>query len=167
MRKETETMHRVNRIFRHPLWQGAMAQIEEAEKDRIYCRHDLTHLLDTARLAYIENLEKNLGLSKELIYAAALLHDIGRGLEYAQGIPHDEAGRGLAGTILRDTGFCDAECKDILQAVSSHRSKGCQSERGLAGLLYRSDKGSRNCFYCKHEDTCKWSEEKKNKEIKG
>ena len=52
-----EHMKRVNRIIRHPLWQGAMAQIESMEETRVYCKHDLTHLLDTARLAYIENLE--------------------------------------------------------------------------------------------------------------
>lgn len=184
MQKETgttqgaETMHRINRILRHPLWQGAMVQIEEAEKDRIYCRHDLTHLLDTARLAYIENLEKGLGLSKELIYGAALLHDIGRGLEYTQGVPHDEAGSMLAGTILQETGFCESERMEILNAIASHRGTErqsesqpegrleCKTECNLAGLLYRADKGSRNCFYCKHGDTCKWSEEKKNKEIK-
>ena len=170
MLKGTEAMYRVNRILRHPLWQGAMAQIEEAEKNRIYCRHDLTHLLDTARLAYIENLEKNLGLNKELLYAAALLHDIGRGLEYTQGVPHDEAGCMLAGTILQETGFCESERMEILQAIFSHRREGeqseCRSECNLADLLYRADKGSRNCFYCKHGDTCKWSEEKKNKEIK-
>ena len=53
-------MKRVNRIIRHPLWQGAMAQIESMEETRVYCKHDLTHLLDTARLAYIENLEESL-----------------------------------------------------------------------------------------------------------
>lgn len=172
---EAETMYRINRILRHPLWQGAMAQIEEAEKDRIYCRHDLTHLLDTARIAYIENLEKDLGLSKELIYGAALLHDIGRGLEYTQGVPHDEAGCMLAGTILQETGFCESERMEILNAIASHRREEeqsiCQPERcsecSLAGLLYRADKGSRNCFYCKQQEGCKWSEEKKNKEIKG
>lgn len=165
MLKEMGIMHRVNRILRHPLWKGAMAQIEDAETDRIYCRHDLAHLLDTARLAYIENLEKDFGISKELIYGAALLHDIGRGLEYAQGVPHDEASCALAAVILPETGFSEGESAEILQAISAHRSKGCPPEGSLAGLLYRSDKGSRNCFYCKHQDTCKWSEETKNKEI--
>lgn len=166
MDRETDAMRRVNRILRHPLWKGAMAQIEEAEKERVYCRHDLTHLLDTARLAYIKNLEEGLGFGKELIYAAALLHDIGRGLEYTQGVSHDEAGCALAAAILPDTGFGEGESAQILQAISSHRSDGGQQAADLTGLLYRADKGSRNCFYCKHRDTCKWSEEKKNKEIK-
>ncbi len=167
MDQETETMCRVNRILHHPLWQGAMTQIEESEQNRVFCKHDLVHLLDTARLAYIENLEEGLGFGKELIYAAALLHDIGRGLEYTQGISHDEASCALAAAILPDTGFGEAESAQILQAISSHRSDGCQLEPDLPGLLYRGDKGSRNCFYCKQQDHCKWSEEKKNKEIKG
>lgn len=161
-----EHMKRVNRIIRHPLWQGAMAQIESMEETRVYCKHDLTHLLDTARLAYIENLEESLGVSKELIYAAALLHDIGRGLEYVQGIPHDEASCALAGTILSETGFCEGECAAIIEAIGDHRQPDTRLRPDLAGLLYRADKGSRNCFYCKQQDVCNWSEDKKNKEIK-
>ena len=40
------------------------------------------HLLDVARLAWIFNLEANQEISKERIYAAALLHDIGRHIQY-------------------------------------------------------------------------------------
>lgn len=47
------------------------------KKDRIFCGHDMGHLLDVARLAWIFNLEANQEISKERIYAAALLHDIG------------------------------------------------------------------------------------------
>ncbi|NCE97623.1 HD domain-containing protein [Emergencia sp. 1XD21-10] len=159
-------MNRVNRIIRHPLWQGAMAQIEAMEETRIYCKHDLTHLLDTARLAHIENLEESLGVSKELIYAAALLHDIGRGLEYVQDVPHHEASCALAGTILSEIGFCEEECAAIIEAIGAHRQPDSRLRSDLAGLLYRADKGSRNCFYCKQQGTCNWSEDKKNKEIK-
>ena len=36
----------------------------------------------------------------------------------------------------------------------------------LAGILYRADKNSRNCFACKAEHECNWSREKKNTRIK-
>ena len=38
----------------------------------------MEHFLDVARLMYIYNLEDQAGFSKEMIYAAGLLHDIGR-----------------------------------------------------------------------------------------
>jgi len=52
-------MERLNRILRHPLWKGALQQIEELESERIFCRHDLDHFLHVARIAYIENLKKS------------------------------------------------------------------------------------------------------------
>ena len=158
-------MHRVNRIVRHPLWQGAAAQIEKAETDRIFCGHDLDHFLHVARMAYIENLERHLRLSKELIYAAALLHDIGRGLEYEQGIPHDEASCALAETILTDCGFCQGEREAVVDAISAHRDPDTAGRDDLAGVLYRADKGSRPCFWCQAESLCNWKEDKKNKEL--
>ena len=78
-------MERVNKICGHPVWKWHMERLAEYEKDRIFCRHGVEHLLDVARIAYIENLEKNSGLSKEIIYGAALLHDIGRYLQYTEG----------------------------------------------------------------------------------
>ena len=68
-------MERINKISEHPLWKLNMTQLKEAERDRIFCKHGIEHLLDVARIAYIENLEQNCGVSKEGIYAAALLHD--------------------------------------------------------------------------------------------
>ena len=85
-------MERVNKIWRHPVWKQQMEHLAEYEKNRIFCRHGMDHLMDVARIAYIENLEKNCGISKEIIYGAALLHDIGRYLQYTEGIPHEKAG---------------------------------------------------------------------------
>ena len=82
MEDNRQDMTRVNRIRNHPLYRESLHNIEKLEQERIFCGHNAQHLLDTARLAYIENLERNLGISKEMIYAAALLHDIGRGLQY-------------------------------------------------------------------------------------
>ena len=109
MQKEKEEqLQRVNAICRHPLWQTSRKRIEELEQDRVFCGHDVIHFLDVARLAWIENLEQQLGLEKEHVYAAALLHDIGRHLQYERGIPHEEGSVMLAGQILRDCGFSDA-----------------------------------------------------------
>ena len=71
-------MKRIDQILSHPVFREQFALLQEAEKDRIFCRHTMEHFLDVARLMYIYNLEDQAGFSKEMIYAAGLLHDIGR-----------------------------------------------------------------------------------------
>ena len=44
-------MKKVNAILAHPLYRECYARLEELEKDRIFCRHQMTHLLDVARIA--------------------------------------------------------------------------------------------------------------------
>ena len=161
-------MDRVNSIIKHPLWISEMEKIGRAEETRIFCGHDLSHLLDVARIAYIFSLEKELAIDKEIIYAAALLHDIGRGREYTEGIPHDTAGAEIAERILWDSGFSQEEIVDISDAVSHHRRTGRSADEevnDLPSLIYYADKKSRNCFACSAYDECKWSEEEKNREI--
>ena len=102
-------MDRIDRILAHALFREYLEKNREAEKDRIFCRHEMTHFLDVARIGRIINLEEGLGVAEELIYAAALLHDIGKHLQYSQGIPHEKAGAELAPEILRDCGFDEKE----------------------------------------------------------
>lgn len=69
-------MPRLNAVWNHPLYQKYYRENEKIEHDREFCCHQITHLLDVARIAYIKNLEAGLGIDKELIYTAAILHDI-------------------------------------------------------------------------------------------
>ena len=71
-------MKRIDQILSHPVFREQFALLQEAEKDRIFCRHTMEHFLDVARLMYIYNLEDQAGFSKEMLYAAGLLHDIGK-----------------------------------------------------------------------------------------
>lgn len=87
MNNNFSDMDRVNRIWRHPVYQEHYKKIQELESERIFCRHTPEHFLDVARLMYIYALEEHLELPKELIYAAALLHDIGRAQQYQYNIP--------------------------------------------------------------------------------
>ena len=93
-------MKNIDRIINHPLFIMSMKKIHDYEIDRVFCCHGIEHSLDVARVAYITNLEQNLGFQKEMIYAAALLHDIGRWRQYEKNIPHEEAGAALAADIL-------------------------------------------------------------------
>ena len=98
--------------------------------------------------------------------AAALLHDIGRHLQYTQNIPHDQASAQLAEVILADCGFSKAERAEVEDAILQHRGRQDRQREGLAGLLYGADKASRACLFCPAEPECNWSPEKKNMRIK-
>ena len=144
---------RYNRIVRNEEFNRLLDEIEALEADRIYCRHGLEHLLDVARISYIQVLEDGLDYDKNILYAAALLHDIGRTAEYRGAGSHDEAGAAIAEGILRDCGYAESEIQMIQEAIRGH---GAEGGSGLAALLHRSDKASRMCFRCKAADTCKW-----------
>ncbi len=159
-------MKRIDDILEHPEFKENIKRINEAEIDRIYCLHGIEHLLDVARISYIINMEENLGYNKEVIYAMGLLHDIGRNLEYQQGVSHHQAGGEIAFEILKDVGFCEEECKMICQAIKNHKEPmDGEDEKSLNYLLFKADKLSRNCFNCKAYDSCYWEVSKKNKGI--
>ena len=129
----------------------------------IFCKHDMVHFLDVCRLAEIEWLQlHSCEIEKELIYAAGLLHDIGRWQEYENGIRHEMASGQLAPEILEDCGFHTEETEEIIKAIKNHRNSSIKEENSLSGLLYRADKKSRACFCCKAEAECDWPAEKKN-----
>lgn len=159
-------MNKIDLILSNSTFKENLVRIKETEKDRVYCLHGLEHLLDVARIGYIINLEEDLGYEKEIIYAMALLHDIGRNLEYQNGASHHEVGGEIALGILREAGFKASECELICDAIKSHKElENKEDNRSLNYLLYKADKLSRNCFACKAIDSCYWAEEKKNKNI--
>lgn len=136
-----------------------------AEADRRFCRHDMVHFLDVARIARIIDLEENLGIPEDLIYAAALLHDIGRHRQYEEGIPHEHASAIIAPEILGECGFDEEETGVIIDAIRQHRNSEVSFEGNLRGVLFRADKASRPCFACEAERDCSWKEGRKNREI--
>ena len=155
-------MERVNRIWRHPIFQEHYQNLLIEESNRIFCRHSLEHLLDVARLMYIRNLEEGAELPKHLIYGAALIHDIGRFIQNDKGIPHNEAGADIAEGILPECGYSEAESVLIAEAVREHRRG---SDSTLGKYLYDADKQSRCCFSCDARKECNWPDEKKNLKI--
>lgn len=159
-------MERVDRIIKHEIFIGELKKLSRLEADRIYCRHDIDHLLSVARVAYITALEEEIPVKKNRIYAAALLHDIGRAAQYETGVPHNRAGALLAEQILIDCGFDGEERKEILDAILNHRSGEAGGESALGKLICVADKKSRACFACRAQDTCNWPMEQKNYHVK-
>ncbi len=159
-------MKRIDNILNHDLFIEYTTKTNEYEKDRIFCRHNMEHFLSVARIAQILNLKKKLKIDKAYVYAAALLHDIGRFRQYEDGTPHEKASAALAPDILRDCGFDDKETGVIVEAIRSHRDAGVREEASLRGILYRGDKLSRGCFACPVEKECGRRTEKKNLKLR-
>ena len=156
-------MKRVDAILRHPLFAETLRLLDELEAERAFCRHDLTHLLDVARLMWIDVLEKGLALDREVVYAAALLHDLGRAEQMQNGVPHEQASAFLAARILPDAGFTAEETKTVIAAIRCHRgSTPADARETLGEILYRADKACRLCWRCGAREACNWPEERKN-----
>lgn len=162
-------MERVERIMKHPLYQKQQVRIDELEQDRIFCRHDLNHSLDVARILYILILERGISAPKDVVYAAALLHDIGRAAQYEENRPHHEAGALLAAVILKDCGYEEEEIAIITEAIASHQIRHSADGNGgddtFRKLLYEADKSSRNCFACMAREECYWESDRQNQRI--
>lgn len=160
------SMDRVYQIQKHPLFQELCQKLQNEEKNRVFCRHTMEHFLDVARLMYIYSLEDGADIRKDLIYAAALLHDLGRYEQMICGTPHHIAGKQIAEGILQDCGFTDHEIQSVQNAISGHRNQeSAASGDRLSAYLYRADKASRNCFSCSVRSACNWPKEKMNLRI--
>ena len=73
-----DAMPRIDYICANGLFRRHLGNIAQLESGRIFCRHGIDHLLDVARIMWIKNLEEQLEFDREVIYATALLHDIGK-----------------------------------------------------------------------------------------
>lgn len=155
----------INRILNNEKYKSLMARIEELEIGRRYCLHGIEHSLDVARIAYIMCLEERLPITKDEVYAAALLHDIGRASEYEEKLPHHEQSALIARKILGECNydgiFSEKEIDEICEAINSHKQLQV-ADSSLKTILYKADKLSRNCFACKSFDDCYWSDDVKN-----
>ena len=119
------------------------------------------------RILFMTRLwEEEAGLSKDMVYGAALLHDCGRYKQYLEGISHDEAGAKIASWILPECGYIQEEINCITGAIASHRGSSLKEREGaLADILYRADKMSRNCLFCNVYEECNWDRTLKEKAL--
>lgn len=155
-------MNNIDVIMSNKLYKEALKKLSEYERYREFCNHTIEHFIDVSRIAYIMVLEEKLSVSKEVIYAIGLLHDIGRVRQYEEGIHHDIASVEMSREILKETSFTEQEINIILNGIANHRK---ESDNKLEEIIYKADKLSRQCFNCKAEKECYWSSEKKNFKI--
>ncbi len=142
-------MNRVNHILKNDEYRTRVSRIEELEADRKFCRHGMDHFLDVARIATLMAEDEGIKIDRDVIYAAALLHDIGRPEQYEDGTEHEIASAAVAPFILEECGYSEAETEKIVTAIINHGNEAAADEQNLTGLLYRADKASRKCFMCK------------------
>lgn len=163
MNQKNESIKRVGIILDSPKYKEYLDKIDCWEKTRRFCRHDRNHFWETARTAYILYLSGEVSCPelqefsktavKEMIYAVAFLHDIGRFKEYEnEALDHGQEGAVLARPLLAEAGFSDAESAIIVKAIADHRIK---DTVGFDLLLYRADKESRPCYDCPVLAECK------------
>ena len=155
-------MKNIDIITNNSMYTESLEKLKKYEENREFCNHTIEHFIDVARIAYIMVLEEDLKVSKEVIYAIGLLHDIGRVKQYEEGIHHDIASVDMSREILKETSFTEEEVKIILNGIANHRK---ESDNKLEEIIYRADKLSRQCFSCKAENECYWSKDKKNFKI--
>ena len=153
------SLKNTNQILENHDYQTYINRIKDCEGNRAFCRHDMSHFLSVARIATIKTLESGLNFSPDLIYTTALLHDIGRFVQYQDKTPHEIASHVLAIPLLQTLDYNEDEKKLILDAILNHRNPEAQ---GFSKIFYESDKLSRACFSCPVEKECDWTEEKKN-----
>ena len=158
-------MRRIQRIIENETFGECLGKTEQWEQEREFCRHDTNHFLHVARIAMILNLQEGMQIDRELIYASALLHDIGTFEQYESGTDHAMASARIAPGILHESGFSDKEIGIVTEAIRNHRNIMIRDDESLAGLLFRADKLSRDCYFCKMNQKCDWKAEKKNQQI--
>lgn len=179
-------MERIRALLENATYRECVEKNRSCEQDRAFCHHDPEHFLMVSRILYQWVLEYQLPFDKDVVFAAGLLHDIGRYAEYEKGISHDEASAELAEKILPVCHFNEEECNEIIAAIRGHRGEKNiiqiirqwdyyihnsqmndgrrhfeERERLLGDLLYLADKSSRTCSFCKMRRECNWSDTKK------
>ncbi|MGE5373124.1 MAG: HD domain-containing protein [Solirubrobacterales bacterium] len=153
-------MKRAEAVLKDSEYLDYLERMDLAERHYPFCRHDLRHMLDVARVTYIMVLEQgameqfvkenglgDLSRGREVIYAAGLLHDIGKWCEYEEGGDHSVHGARLAGPILTRSGFSQAETDLIVRSIFEHRHLH-QNMSFLGQILYQADNLSRVCTHC-------------------
>lgn len=148
-------MARVNQLLEHEDYICYMEKIDGLEKERHFCKHGFEHGLNVARIAYAYMLEKrDVILPKEVVYAAAFLHDIGRWVEYQTGEDHAEASAQLALPLLEACRFSSEDIQVILKGIREHRRHPEDNLTLLGEALALADDWARDCRHCSVQALC-------------
>ena len=147
------------KIYESESYRSQLKELALLERDREFCRHDIFHFLSVARISVILCNRRKIKISEDLLYSAALMHDLGRIDEIKFGISHEIASVERAKKLLSPTLFSEEEKALISKLILNHRK---YTPDILLSTFHEADIISRPCGFCEVREKCKWSEEKKN-----
>lgn len=147
--KRADNMKYTEQLLKNPEYIKLQNEILVWERERVYCRHELSHALDVCRMAWIMYLEMYVGLGeddtevcpkpenqkrsgeleeiKDRIYVIGLLHDIGRVRQYQTGEHHAVAGKVIAEQILTEISYPEKWMKEDLPIIAKHTGRAYNS----------------------------------------
>ena len=157
---------RIGVVRKDPFYLDCLSLNGERERDRLFCRHDYRHMVLVSQIS-CKIIKQTGGLSKlikteglngikpalEVVYAAGLLHDMGRWRQYDTGEDHALAGSVMAGSVLKRAGFSEREAVVITRAIREHR-KTLPGQSYLGRVLCLADDLSRPCGSCSSRLDC-------------
>ncbi|WP_321508016.1 HD domain-containing protein [uncultured Methanoregula sp.] len=101
--------------------------------------HGMDHVCRVTHLCRIIGIREHADMG--ILIPAALLHDIARPLEKAQGIPHETEGAKIAGDYLVSIHYDETCIRGITHAIRTHRYRSTDTPRTLeARILSDADK---------------------------
>src|SRR6266700_4182480 len=118
---------------------GALADaslaIARSSVSRSIVDHSIRSFLFARLLADHEGCRNDVAYDEDLLFAAAVMHDLGLG-EYAQGQARFEGeGADLAAGVLRKQGVAEADVDKVWEAIALHACIGIADRRGLQTYL--------------------------------
>jgi hypothetical protein len=121
-----------------PLADASLALVLSTES-RPIADHSIRSFIFARLLAEHEGALNDAAYDEDLLFAAAVMHDLGLG-EHAQGQARFEVeGADLAAEVLRAHGVPEADVDRVWEAIALHASLGLAERRGL--LTYLTHKG--------------------------
>ena len=148
--------------------------IDNIESNRCYCKHNITHSREVARILSDLSKERELDNYDELSMIMGYLHDIGRADDY-EGM-HNECSSEFARVLLEEYGLDEDSINLICYAIDNHSGRmpiddiyKCIQENTVedriedtwAKLLRIADQLSRDCYKCEVASTCRWLPEER------
>src|SRR6266487_1753600 len=121
-----------------PLAAASLALVRSTESLPI-ADHSIRSFIFARLLAEHEGALNDAAYDEDLLFAAAVMHDLGLG-EHAQGQGRFEVeGADLAAGVVREHGIAEADVDRVWEAIALHSSIGIADRRGL--LTYLTHKG--------------------------
>ena len=131
-------MHDILALPTGPVVDASLALVRSTESQPIV-DHSIRSFLFARLVAEQEGCLDDSAYDEELLFAAAVMHDLGLG-DHAEGQARFEVeGADLAASLLRSHGVAEPDIDRVWEAIALHSSHGIADRRGL--LTYLTYKG--------------------------